>query len=124
MNKNLSQNAAIFWKYSGETLLTKHQAKGTLLSQQSLAMSKHTIFIGKQGEGTQQEIFFGKDIFFYFSFLCQNLGRTKFGPKVVTVVINQRSKGFPGEQNPNKGLNLRNFRKIAVDFFLTNFFGR
>ena len=57
MNKNLSQNAAIFWKYSGETLLTKHQARGTLLSQQSLAMSKHTIFIGKQGEETQQEIF-------------------------------------------------------------------
>ena len=85
-------------------------------------MSKHTIFIGKQGEETQQEIFFGEDIFLFF-FLCQKLGRTKFGPKVVTVVINQRSKGFPGEQNPNKGLNLRNFRKIAVDFFFEIFFG-
>ena len=38
----------------GDILLKKHPSRGTLLSQQSLAMSKHTMFIGKQGEDTQQ----------------------------------------------------------------------
>ena len=45
----------MFRKCSGEILLIKHRARGTLLSQQSLAMSKHTMFIGKQEEETQQK---------------------------------------------------------------------
>ena len=51
------------------------------------------------------------------------LGETKFWAKVVTVVINQRSKGFPDEQNPNKGLNVQNFCKMAVDIFYNFFWG-
>ena len=83
MNKNLSQNAAIFWKYPGETLLTKHQARGTLLSQQSLAMSKHTIFIGKQGEETQQEIFLGWRDIFHFFFFVRSWGEQSLGQKLL-----------------------------------------
>ena len=66
---------------AGETLLTKHQARGTLLSQQSLAMSKHTIFIGKQGEETQQEIFFWVNRYFSFFFSLSEVGENKVWAK-------------------------------------------
>lgn len=46
----------MFRKYSDEILLIKHRARGTLLSQQSLSMSKHTMFIGKQDEESQQKM--------------------------------------------------------------------
>ena len=104
MNKNLSQNAAIFWKYSGETLLTKHQARGTLLSQQSLAMSKHTIFIGKQGEETQQEIFFGEDIFLIFLFFVRSWEEQSLGQKLLLWWLIKDQKDFRASKTQTRGL--------------------
>ena len=96
----------ILWS---EILLIKHRARGTLLSQQSLAMWKHTMYIGKQDKEAQQKgrkwMFFFLLCFAFFSWqeVEAKLGEQTFWPKVVTVVINQRSKGFPTRGKPKQG---------------------
>ena len=46
-------------------------------------MSKHTIFIGKQGDETQQEFFFGEEIFFIFLFFVISWGEQSLGQKLL-----------------------------------------
>ena len=68
-------------------------------------MSKHTIFIGKQGEETQQEIFFGEDIFLIFLFFLRSWEEQSLGQKLLLWWLIKDQKDFRPGQNPNKELN-------------------